>query len=120
MRTILPIGSAFLTVAMAVVLIWQPEMITGPARIGVAVAAGTVALAVLARQTLLLMDRESVIGSERRLSDELTVAEAQYRSVVERVPGVVYVAEAGQHGRWHFVSPKIKDLLGYTAEEWMA
>ena len=119
MRRILPIGSAFLTVAMAVVLIWQPEMITGPARIGVAVAAGTVALAVLARQTLLLMDRDRVIGSERRLSDELTVAEAQYRSVVERVPGVVYVAEAGQHGRWHFVSPKIKDLLGYTAEEWM-
>ena len=73
----------------------------------------------MARQTLLLVDRERVIGSERRLSDELTVAEAQYRSVVERVPGIVYVAEAGQHGRWHFVSPKIKELLGYTAEEWM-
>ena len=56
-------------------------------------------------------------GSSR---DELTVAEAQYRSVVERVPGVVYVAEAGQHGRWHFVSAKIQELLGYTPEEWVA
>ena len=61
-----------------------------------------------------------MIGRERQLTDELTVAEAQYRSVVERVSGVVYVAEVGRHGRWHFVSPKIADLLGYTPEEWMA
>ena len=60
------------------------------------------------------------MGRERQLTDELTVAEAQYRSVVERVPGVVYVAEAGQHGRWHFVSSKIEELLGYTSEEWVA
>ena len=120
LREILPIGSALITLAIGMLLVWQPEMMDGLARIGMAAAAGTVAVAVLARQTLLLVDRERVIGSERRLSDELTVAEAQYRSVVERVPGVVYVAEAGQHGRWHFVSPKIKELLGYTAEEWMA
>jgi diguanylate cyclase (GGDEF)-like protein/PAS domain S-box-containing protein len=117
-RAALPIGSGVLTLAVATLLILQPELIDGWARIGAAIAAGTVAIAVLARQTLLLVDRERVIGSERRLSDELTVAEAQYRSVVERVPGVVYVAEAGQHGRWHFVSPKIKELLGYSAEEW--
>ena len=120
LRAILPLGSAMLTVAIGALLVSQPGIITGPARIGVALAVGSVAIAVLARQTLLLVDRERVIGSERRLSDELTVAEAQYRSVVERVPGVVYVAEAGQHGRWHFVSPKIKELLGYTAKEWVA
>ena len=108
-----------MTLAVATLLILRPELIDGLARIGVAIAAGTVAIAVLARQTLLLVDRERVIGSERRLSDELIVAEAQYRSVVERVPGIVYVAEAGQHGRWHFVSPKIEELLGYSAEEWM-
>ena len=119
LRAALPIGSALLTIAVTVLLIFQPAMIDGLARIGVAIAAVTVAIAVLARQTLLLVDRERVIGSERRLSDELTVAEAQYRSVVERVPGIVYVAEAGQHGRWHFVSPKIKDLLGYSVEEWI-
>ena len=33
------------------------------------------------------------------------------------VPGVVYVAEAGQHGRWHFVSAKITELLGYSPED---
>ena len=120
LRAVLPVGSAMVTAVIGILLIFQPEVITGLSRAGVAVAAGSVAIAVLARQTLLLLDRERVIGSERRLTDELTVAEAQYRSVVERVPGVVYVAEAGQHGRWHFVSPKIKDLLGYTAEEWMS
>jgi diguanylate cyclase (GGDEF)-like protein/PAS domain S-box-containing protein len=120
LRAVLPIASCIVTLAIAISLILDPLMLVGPARIGVAIAAGTVAVAVLLRQTLLLVDRERVIGSERRLSDELTVAEAQYRSVVERVPGVVYVAEAGQHGRWHFVSPKIKELLGYRAEEWMA
>ena len=119
LRAVLPMGSALLTGAMGVLLISQPDTIVGPARIGVAVAIGTAMVAFLGRQTLLLVDRERVIGSERRLSDELTVAEAQYRSVVERVPGVVYVAEAGQHGRWHFVSPKIKELLGYSAEDWM-
>ena len=63
LRAVLPIGSAMLTVAIGVLLIWQPEMITGPARVGVAVAVGSVAVAVLARQTLLLVDRERVIGS---------------------------------------------------------
>ena len=120
LRSLLPLGTALMTGGIGVILISNPEVVPGLARIGVAVAIGVVVVAVMARQTLLLVDREKVLGRERELSDELTVAEAQYRSVVERVPGVVYVAEAGQHGRWHFVSPKIFDLLGYTAAEWMA
>jgi diguanylate cyclase (GGDEF)-like protein/PAS domain S-box-containing protein len=120
LRTVLPLGSALVTGAIGVLLISDPSLIDGLPRIGVAVALGMVVVAVMARQTLLLVDRGRVLRRERDLTDELTVAEAQYRSVVERVPGVVYVAEAGQHGRWHFVSPKIEDLLGYTAAEWMA
>jgi diguanylate cyclase (GGDEF)-like protein/PAS domain S-box-containing protein len=38
--------------------------------------------------------------------------------MVERIPAVVYLAEAGESGRWLYVSRSIKDLLGYTAEEW--
>jgi len=120
LRNLLPLGSALVTGAITVLLISMPSLIQGPPRIGVAVALGVVLVAVMARQTLLLGDRGRVLRRERLLSDELTVAEAQYRSVVERVPGVVYVAEAGQHGRWHFVSPKIEELLGYSAAEWMA
>ena len=86
-----------------------------PLRLAAGITLAVVIGFAMARQTMLLRDRERVIGRERQLTDELTVAEAQYRSVVERVPGVVYVAEAGQHGRWHFVSSKIEELLGYTA-----
>ncbi len=118
MRRGLPLGSAILSGGVGVALINRPTLVEGPLRPVVAIALGIVVVAAIARQTLLLIDREQVIRRERQLTDELTVAEAQYRSVVERVPGVVYVAEAGQHGRWHFVSPKIEDLLGYTPEEW--
>lgn len=120
LRDFLPLGSALLTAAIGMVLISRPALVDDVMRTGMAIALGLVAVAVVARQTLLLVDRERVIGRERRLSDELTVAEAQYRSVVERVPGVVYVAEAGQNGRWHFVSAKIEELLGFTADEWTA
>jgi len=120
LRALLPLASAVLAGVVVVALVTQPWLVEGVLRAAVAAAMGVVVIAAIARQTLVLVDREHVLRRERQLSDELTVAEAQYRSVVERVPGVVYVAEAGQHGRWHFVSPKIQDLLGYTAEEWMA
>ena len=119
LRAMLPLTSAVITGAVGLVLITRPELVHAPLRIPVAVMLGLVVVSAIARQTLMLVDREKVLTRERRLTDELTVAEAQYRSVVERVPGVVYVAEAGQHGRWHFVSTKIEELLGYTAEEWM-
>lgn len=120
LRNRLPLAAALMTAAVSVVLMTRPALVDDVARAGMAVALGLVVVAVVARQTLLLADRERIRGRERRLSDELTVAEAQYRAVVEHVPGVVYVAEAGQNGRWHFVSPKIEELLGYTAEEWTA
>ncbi|HEX5039824.1 MAG TPA: EAL domain-containing protein [Candidatus Limnocylindria bacterium] len=119
-RAILPIANALLTGAVAVMLVTRPDLVSDPLRIVVATGAGLVVVAAVARQTIILVDRETVLRRERLLTDELTVAEAQYRSVVDRVPGVVYVADVGQHGRWHFVSAKIEELLGYSAEEWTA
>ena len=120
LRRLLPLTSVALGAIVALSLLARPEPLATPLRLAAAIAIGLVVLITIARQTVILADRERVIERERRLADELVVAEAQYRSVVERVPGVVYVAEAGQHGRWHFVSPKIEELIGYTAEEWMA
>jgi diguanylate cyclase (GGDEF)-like protein/PAS domain S-box-containing protein len=119
-RHLLPLVNAALGGGLVITLVTQPSLVDGGLRALAAVALAVAILSVIARQTVLIADREHVIRRERELTDELTIAEAQYRSVVERVPGVVYVAEAGQHGRWHFVSPKIADLLGYTPEEWMA
>ena len=118
-RGLLPLASVVVTAVLVVGLITTTEL-DRPAPAGGGPRPGGRHRLAIARQTMLLPDRERVIGRERQLTDELTVAEAQYRSVVERVPGVVYVAEAGQHGRWHFVSSKIEELLGYTPEEWVS
>lgn len=44
----------------------------------------------------------------------------QYQGLVEGLPAITYVAEAGIEGRWHYVSPQIKSVLGFTPAEWMA
>ena len=120
LRGLLPLASALLAGVLVVTLISQPMLVGGWLRLAAGIVLGLVAVGAIARQTVLLADREQVISRERQLTDNLTVAEAQYRSVVERVPGVVYVAEAGENGRWHFVSAKIEELLGFTADEWTA
>jgi PAS domain S-box-containing protein len=43
-----------------------------------------------------------------------------YRTLVERIPGIVYTAEAGEAGQWLYASPQIESILGYTAEDWCA
>ena len=37
-----------------------------------------------------------------------------------RVPAILYTADAGPTGVWHYVSPQIKGVLGFTPEEWCA
>src|SRR3954464_15606919 len=41
-----------------------------------------------------------------------------YRELVERIPAVSYTAEFGSDCAWHFVSPQVEQLLGYSVEEW--
>ncbi len=41
------------------------------------------------------------------------------RTLVDRLPAILYMSEAGVEGRWHYVSPGIATLLGFTPEEWM-
>ncbi|MFL5737948.1 MAG: PAS domain-containing protein, partial [Actinomycetota bacterium] len=55
-------------------------------------------------------------GQRRRLSD----AEAQYRSLVEQVPVVVYMDAVDDISSPLYVSPRYKELLGYTPGERLA
>ena len=60
------------------------------------------------------------VTDRRAALQRLQRAEEAYRTLVERVPAITYVAEAGADGRWHYVSPQIEQMLGYTPEEWQA
>ncbi len=56
-------------------------------------------------------------------SDEPGIAEtvgSSYRELLARVPAIVYVADAGETGRWHYVSPQIEQILGYSPAVWRA
>jgi diguanylate cyclase (GGDEF)-like protein/PAS domain S-box-containing protein len=40
--------------------------------------------------------------------------------LLERVPAILYIADAGGVARWHYVSPQIEEILGFTPEQWCA
>jgi len=71
---------------------------------------------------LQLIDRATHLAGiaieHQRAKTELREAETRYRTLVERLPAITYVAEAGVEGRWQFVSPQIETMLGFSAEEW--
>lgn len=67
---------------------------------------------------------ERADASARQSDDALRRSENRYRSLVESVPGVVWLNEVDRDepGLTHcvYVGPQLIDLLGYTQEEWMA
>jgi PAS domain-containing protein len=56
------------------------------------------------------------VGPRRALIRDLLDADARYRAMVEELPAVLYVADFGADATWHYVSPRIRELLGYSAE----
>ena len=50
---------------------------------------------------------------------QLRAAEDRYRTLVERLPAITYIAELGADGPWHYVSPQIQTILGYPPEDWL-
>ena len=46
-------------------------------------------------------------------------AENKYRTLVEQVAAISYIAELGMNGQWHYVSPQIESITGYTQDEWL-
>jgi two-component system sensor histidine kinase UhpB len=60
------------------------------------------------------------ISSQRRTDRVFGEAEARYRALVEEIPAVTYTAALDEASTTLYVSPQIKDLLGYTPEEYAA
>jgi PAS domain S-box-containing protein len=51
---------------------------------------------------------------------QLRAAEDRYRTLVERLPAITYIAELGAEGPWHYVSPQIESILGFSPAEWLS
>jgi PAS domain S-box-containing protein len=47
-------------------------------------------------------------------------AETRYRTLVEQLATVTYIARLGLHGEWLYVSPQIQTILGFSPSEWLA
>jgi PAS domain S-box-containing protein len=47
-------------------------------------------------------------------------AENKYQKLVEQVAAISYIAELGLEGAWHYVSPQIEAITGYSQDEWLA
>jgi PAS domain S-box-containing protein len=62
----------------------------------------------------------------RDISDRLNAeharaeAEIKYRTLVEQVAAISYIAELGVRGQWLYVSPQIESMFGYSADEWLS
>lgn len=51
---------------------------------------------------------------------QLRAAEDRYRTLVERLPAITYIAELGADGPWQYVSPQIESILGFSPQEWLS
>jgi two-component system cell cycle sensor histidine kinase/response regulator CckA len=73
----------------------------------------------------MLPDR-GVVTIGRDISDQLRAdrsreeAEAKYQRLVEQVAAISYIAELGVDGQWHYVSPQVETMFGFTMDEWLA
>jgi PAS domain S-box-containing protein len=59
---------------------------------------------------------KDVQDPERRLRE----AEARFRTLVEQIPAVTFMAVLGEGKNEVYVSPHVEQMLGYTQEEWLA
>ena len=60
------------------------------------------------------------VTEQHRAEAALRDAEFRFRTLVEQLPAIIYIAEYGAAGHWSFVSSRIQDLLGFSPEEWVA
>jgi PAS domain S-box-containing protein len=46
-------------------------------------------------------------------------AEAKYRTLVEQVAAISYIAELGSDGQWLYVSPQVETMFGFAVDDWL-
>jgi PAS domain S-box-containing protein len=60
------------------------------------------------------------VTRQKHAEEALQIAESRYRALVERLPAVVFMDDFDNPQTTQYMSPRLKDLIGYTPEEWVA
>ncbi len=60
------------------------------------------------------------VAERRRAEDELRQAEARYRSLVEHMPALTYVANLDASSTTAYISPQVQSFLGLAPEDYLA
>jgi diguanylate cyclase (GGDEF)-like protein/PAS domain S-box-containing protein len=45
--------------------------------------------------------------------------ELEARALIERLPAIVYVADSGIEGAWHYISSGVESILGFSPQDWL-
>jgi PAS domain S-box-containing protein len=61
----------------------------------------------------------SSLDPQAQAEARLRAAEARYRTLVEQIPAVTFMAVLGEGKNEMYVSPHIEQMLGFTQEEWL-
>jgi len=65
--------------------------------------------------------KEAQIRLERKQAEILfRKTQTKLQNLIETIPAVVYIAKLDEVRSTEYVSPQIKNLLGFSAEEWLA
>ncbi len=59
------------------------------------------------------------LSEEQRIEAERRRAEARYRTLVEQIPAVTFMASLEDGDNEIYIGPQIEALLGYTQKEWL-
>ncbi|MFQ5519125.1 MAG: diguanylate cyclase domain-containing protein, partial [Mariprofundus sp.] len=82
-------------------------------------SADQTALEQLASMTSIAMDNAIQISETRRIEEDLQKSVATYRTLVEQIPAITYIATLDR-SRILFVSPQVESILGYSQDAFLA
>ena len=57
--------------------------------------------------------------SRKMAEAALRESEARHRTLIEQLPAIIYTADLNPESPTRYVSPQIKDILGFTPAEWL-
>lgn len=90
--------------------------------LSLSIAVGMVTLLqwlVISRLSNTIQSERQELKERKKFEAKLQEAEARYRGLVESIPLVTYMAEPGVMGKWHYISPQITELTGFSPQEWL-